>query len=83
MPEAWEVRNCRQVGDAARLDLALALLSTDQSEEAAHITMAAVGSGEIVPSRWWRVAELVAAVERRGLPEAVELGEAYRAAIEG
>ncbi|MEU8362304.1 hypothetical protein AB0C27_40430 [Nonomuraea sp. NPDC048882] len=66
----------------ARLDLALALLATDQPEEAAHIALAAVGSGEIVPSSWWRVAELVAAVERRGLPEAGELGEAYRAAIE-
>ncbi|MEV0382903.1 helix-turn-helix transcriptional regulator [Nonomuraea sp. NPDC050643] len=66
----------------ARLDLALALLATDQPEEAAHITMAAVGSGEIVPSSWWRVAELVAAVERRGLPEAVELGEVFRAEIE-
>jgi transcriptional regulator with XRE-family HTH domain len=63
---------------SARLDLALALLAADQPDEAGHTTLTAVTSGFLVPSNYWRVAEVISAVESRRLPEAVELREAYR-----
>ncbi|WP_248961422.1 hypothetical protein [Sphaerisporangium perillae] len=63
---------------SARLDLALALLAADQPDEAGHITLAAITSGLLVPSNYWRATEVIAAVEARRVPEAVELREAYR-----
>ncbi|GIM99586.1 helix-turn-helix domain-containing protein [Planomonospora venezuelensis] len=66
---------------SARLDLALALLAadqSDQSDEAGHITLAALTSGLLVPSNHWRAAEVIAAVEARRMSRATELREAYR-----
>ncbi|MFC4906790.1 helix-turn-helix domain-containing protein [Actinomadura gamaensis] len=63
---------------SARLDLALALLTADQPDEAAHTALEAVTSGRLVPSNYWRAAEVLTAVRRLGVPEATELGEAYR-----
>lgn len=61
---------------AARLDLALALLAADEPDEAAHTALAAVVSGRLVPSNYWRAAEVIAEVEARNVP-ATELQEAY------
>lgn len=63
---------------SARLDLALALLAADQPDEAAQVTLAAITSGLLVPSNYWRAAEVITAVETCRVPEAVELREAYR-----
>ena len=63
---------------AARLDLALALLAADQPDEAGHMTLAAMTSGLLVPSNYWRAAEVVTGLEARRAPEAAELREAYR-----
>jgi hypothetical protein len=63
----------------ARLDLALALVASDKPDEAAAMTMQAVLSGRIVPSNYWRASEVIGAVAARGVPEARELAEAYRA----
>ncbi|MEU7744700.1 hypothetical protein [Nonomuraea sp. NPDC049158] len=65
----------------ARLDLALALLAAEQPDEAVHVTMAAIESGEIVPSNYWRAVEIALSVERCGLPDASDLAKACRAAI--
>ena len=40
--------------------------------------MAAMTSGRLVPSNYWRAREVIAAVDARHLPEAVELRDAYR-----
>ncbi|MFB4300202.1 hypothetical protein [Actinomadura sp. NTSP31] len=63
---------------SARLDLALALVAADQPEEAAHRALEAVTSGRLVPSNYWRAAEVVEAVDGLGVPAAGELREAYR-----
>ncbi|KAB2373628.1 transcriptional regulator [Actinomadura montaniterrae] len=66
---------------SARLDLALALIAAEQPEEAAHRALEAVTSGRLVPSNYWRAAEVVAAVD--GVTGAGELREAYREACGG
>lgn len=63
---------------SARLDLALALLAADQPEEAGHATLTAITSGLLVPSNYWRAAEVISALETRHLPKAAELREAYQ-----
>jgi len=63
---------------SARLDLALALLASDQLDEAGQIALEAMTSGRLVPSNYWRAREVIAAVDARHLPEAVELRDAYR-----
>ncbi|QXJ26379.1 transcriptional regulator [Actinomadura graeca] len=63
---------------SARLDLALALLTAEQADEAAQRALEAMGSGRLVPSNHWRAAEVVTAVEALGLPEAADLNEAFR-----
>ncbi|TDD59947.1 XRE family transcriptional regulator [Actinomadura darangshiensis] len=63
---------------SARLDLALALFAGDQPAQAAHTALEAVESGRLVPSNYWRVSQVITAVEARGVPEAAELQEAYR-----
>ncbi|GLZ14140.1 hypothetical protein Acsp04_43750 [Actinomadura sp. NBRC 104425] len=63
---------------SARLDLALALLATDQADEAAHLTLEAITSGRLVPSSHWRAAEVINALEARGVPQAADLREAFR-----
>lgn len=62
---------------SAKLDLALALLSTNRLDEACETTVRALESGRVVPSNHWRALEVVEAVETRGLPEAPDLREAY------
>lgn len=62
---------------SARLDLALALLGADQPDEANAEAIAAIASGRVVASNWWRATEVLAGVERAGIPEATELREVY------
>jgi len=62
---------------SARLDLSLALLAADKPDEAASVAMQAITSGRVVPSNWWRAAEIVAAVKSTGLGDAAELIDAY------
>lgn len=62
---------------AANIDLALTLLVTNRLDEACDATMRAISSGSVVPSNYWRAAEVVKAVEARQLPEATALREAY------
>jgi hypothetical protein len=64
---------------SARLDLALALTTSAELDEAASTTLEAVTSGLLVPSNYWRADEVISMIDRRGLPEAGELQEAYRA----
>jgi hypothetical protein len=63
----------------ARLDLSLALIAAGRPDEAAGTALEAVTSGRLVPSSYWRAREVISAVAARGLPEARELAEAYRA----
>ncbi|WP_214107241.1 hypothetical protein [Acrocarpospora catenulata] len=63
---------------AARLDLALALLTTDQPDEAAAVTMTAMSSGIMVPSHYWRVTEVITGVEALRLRQATDLRETFR-----
>lgn len=62
---------------SARLDLGLALLAAGQPDEAAHVAIAAIGSGRVVPSNWWRATEVVRGVEVAGIGEAADLREVY------
>ena len=62
---------------SATIDLALALLVTDRLDEACDAAMRAISSGRVVPSNYWRAAEVVKAVESRQLPEATVLRAAY------
>jgi tetratricopeptide (TPR) repeat protein len=64
---------------SARLDLGLALLAAGKPDEASAEALAAVTSGRIVPSNWWRAVEVLHGVEEAGVPEAEDLHEAYRA----
>ncbi|MEV0613732.1 hypothetical protein AB0I81_10455 [Nonomuraea sp. NPDC050404] len=63
---------------SARLDLALALLATDEPGEAGHVALQAVMSGLLVPSNYWRAKEVIVGVEQRQIREAAELSEIYR-----
>jgi DNA-binding XRE family transcriptional regulator len=62
----------------ARLDLALALIRRGDVEEATQSALAAVLSGRVVPSNWWRVGEVVRAAEALGTRTALPLREAYK-----
>jgi transcriptional regulator with XRE-family HTH domain len=64
---------------SARLDLGLALLVADKPDEASAAAVAAITSGRVVPSNWWRATEVLAGVERAGIREASELRDAYEA----
>ncbi len=66
---------------SAHLDLALSLLGTNQLDEACSAASAAVLSGRIAPSNYWRVAEVVSGARSRGLPAADELLTAYQEMI--
>ncbi|MFY1622869.1 helix-turn-helix domain-containing protein [Micromonospora sp. WMMD735] len=61
---------------SARLDLGLALVAAGQPDEAAALGAQAVTSGRVVPSNWWRAAELLVKVEQSGAPEAATLRDA-------
>lgn len=62
---------------SARLDLALALLAAGRPDEAGVIATAAVTSGRVVASNWWRVTEVLRGVERAAIYEAADLRDAY------
>ncbi|MGJ5891331.1 helix-turn-helix transcriptional regulator [Streptomyces niveiscabiei] len=62
---------------SANIDLALVLLNENRLDEACDAVQKAILSGRVVPSNHWRALEVVAAVERRSLPEAKDLREAY------
>lgn len=64
---------------SAKLDLALALLAAGKPDEAAAVAAAAITSGRVVPSNWWRATEIVTATDALGLREATELREVYEA----
>lgn len=64
---------------SANIDLALTLLGTGRLDEACDAAQRAIMSGRVVPSNHWRALEVVKAVERRKLPEASDLREAYQA----
>jgi transcriptional regulator with XRE-family HTH domain len=64
---------------SANIDMSLALLVTNRIDEASYHTMQALTSGRVVPSNQWRAAEVVRAVESKGLHEAAELREVYEA----
>jgi transcriptional regulator with XRE-family HTH domain len=69
---------------SAQLDLGLALLAGAKPDEAAEAARLAITSGRIVPSNWWRAAEVVGGIERAGVSEARDLrdlAEAHRPAI--
>lgn len=69
---------------SAHLDLGLALLSAEKPDEAAGAARLAITSGRIVPSNWWRAAEVVIGVQRAGVAEARdlrEIAETHRPAI--
>lgn len=70
------LRRPRRVA-SAQLDLGLALLASGKPDEAAAAATAAVGSGRVVPSNWWRATEVLRAVERAGVREAAGLREVY------
>lgn len=62
---------------SARLDLGLALVAAGQPDEAVVLGTQAVASGRVVPSNWWRVAELLAKLEQTGVPEAATLRDLF------
>jgi transcriptional regulator with XRE-family HTH domain len=62
---------------SANLDLSLALIVSDRMDEACAATQLALSSRRVVPSNYWRAAEVIEAVEKRQLPEAKDLREAY------
>ncbi|MFI7004413.1 hypothetical protein [Nocardia sp. NPDC050175] len=49
----------------ASLDLSLALVAADKPDEAAGVALTVVTSGNLVPSHYWRVAEVVSGIEDR------------------
>lgn len=66
---------------SAQLDLSLALLAGGKPDEAADSAARAIASGRIVPSNWWRAAEVVTGVQRAGIAEGRDLrdlAEAHR-----
>lgn len=63
--ENGDVPRPRRVA-SARLDLALALIAAGKPDEATAEATAAVASGRIVPSNWWRVSEVVDGLRRAG-----------------
>jgi transcriptional regulator with XRE-family HTH domain len=62
---------------SAQLDLGLALMAGEKPrpDEAAAEARAAIRSGRVVPSNWWRVDELVSRVLESGTSEGRELTE--------
>ena len=62
---------------SARLDLALALTTSDELDEAAETALTAVTSGLLVPSNYWRAEEIVDVIGDRGVSAAGDLREAF------
>jgi len=59
----------------ARLDLSLALMAERELEEASAEAVAAITSGWVVPSNWWRANEVLKALESAG--KASDVRDAY------
>ncbi len=62
----------------ANLDLARALVAAGKPDEAADVTLSVVNSGNLVPSHYWRVTEVVAGIEELGVPDAALVREAFQ-----
>ncbi|MEV0296046.1 helix-turn-helix transcriptional regulator [Nocardia sp. NPDC050710] len=62
----------------ANLDLGLALVAADKPDEAADVALAVVTSGNLVPSHYWRVSEVVSGIEHRDVTDAAMVREAFR-----
>lgn len=60
------------------MNLGLALVAADKPDEAADVTLTAVTSGRLVPSNYWRVAEVVSGIEGRDAPDAATVREVFR-----
>ncbi|MBL7502452.1 helix-turn-helix transcriptional regulator [Frankia sp. CNm7] len=63
----------------ASIDLALTLTYAGKSDEALHAAMGAVESGKLVPSHFWRVAEVADAMRAEKFSGVKELNAAYEA----
>lgn len=66
-----------QATASANLDLGLALVAADKPDEAADAALAAVTSGRLVPSNYWRVSEVVARIEDRDRADAAMVRAAF------
>jgi transcriptional regulator with XRE-family HTH domain len=64
---------------SAHLDLSLILLRNDRLDEAASEASAALASGHVAPSNFWRASEVVTVAESVRLPEAADLRESFEA----
>lgn len=73
-----DVRRPRRAA-SAQLDLSLALIAARKPEEAAAVATAAITSGRVVPSNWWRAAEIMTSVESLGIAEVRDLRDAFEA----
>jgi hypothetical protein len=62
---------------SARLDLALALAASDDLDEAVGTALDAVTSGLLVPSNYWRAAEVIMVMDDRGVAAAGDLRDAF------
>lgn len=62
---------------SARLDLALSLAASDDLDEAAGTALDAVTSGLLVPSNYWRAAEVITVLDERGVATAADLRDAF------
>lgn len=63
---------------SAHVDLALCAAKSGDLDQAADAARTAIESGQVAPSNWWRVAEVVQEVTAKRLPAAGELQESYR-----
>ncbi|MFI6367592.1 helix-turn-helix domain-containing protein [Nocardia sp. NPDC050630] len=62
----------------ANLDLGLALAAADKPDEAADVALAVVTSGNLVPSHYWRISEVISGIEHRNVADAAMVREAFR-----
>ncbi|TDC94030.1 helix-turn-helix domain-containing protein [Saccharopolyspora aridisoli] len=62
----------------AHVDLALCTARNGRLDEAADAAHTAIESGQVAPSNWWRVREVVNHVTAGKLPTAGELQDSYR-----
>lgn len=63
---------------SARLDLALALLAASEVDEAQGVATAAITSGRVVASNWWRADEVMKGLAAMNASVSGDLHEAYR-----
>jgi transcriptional regulator with XRE-family HTH domain/tetratricopeptide (TPR) repeat protein len=71
-----DVRRPRRVV-AAQLDLSLALVAARKPDEAAAMATTAITTGRVVPSNWWRAAEIMSGVDSLRIAEVHDLREAF------